>query len=208
MAKNTSTDYFAMFVSMGENFCKISKRLKQILSNYDPDKLQADLAELHVIENKGDEEKHALVEALVKEFLPPIEREDILSLSDVIDDVTDSVEDILIKAYMYDVKSIRPEAIEFMGIIEECCAKLLEVLKQFANYKRAKGIKELIIEINNLEEVGDRLHRNAVRGLFIDGEISPKELFAWTKLYSCFEKSCDTCEHLGGLVEQVILKNS
>jgi uncharacterized protein Yka (UPF0111/DUF47 family) len=207
MAKGAKVDYFKLFIKMADSFCEIASQLHAILADFDADKLQANMTQLHKIENECDNQRHELIAALAKEFLPPIEREDILSLANELDDITDSIEDILLKTYMYNVLTIRPEAIEFASIIEKCCQKVRFVLTEFADYKRSSRIRDAIIEVNGLEEEGDRLYKEAIRGLFT-ADITPKELFAWTKLYSCFEKSCDVCEHVGVLVEHVILKNS
>ena len=40
-----------------------------------------------------------MMKVLTHEFLPPLEREDITELAERIDDVTDAVEDVIVKIY-------------------------------------------------------------------------------------------------------------
>ncbi len=162
---------------------------------------------LHAIENRADEMKHALVEKLVREFITPIEREDIMNITDRIDDVTDAVEDVLIKIYMFNIQSIHDDAIAFAGIIKTCCNKLLNVFQEFENFKKPKELHQMIVELNRLEEQGDALYINAVRKLYLSNA-NPREVGAWAEIYNGMETVCDTCEHVADLVEHVVMKNT
>ena len=64
------------------------------------------------MEHSADLKKHAMLDRLVKDFLPPIERNDIVSLSQNIDNVTDEVEEVLLRVYMNNVKEIEPNALK------------------------------------------------------------------------------------------------
>ena len=58
---------------------------------------------------------------IVRAFITPLEREDILKLSQYIDDVTDSIEDILIRIYINNVTQIREDSLEFVDVVISCC---------------------------------------------------------------------------------------
>lgn len=206
MAKNHN-DYFKMFENMVVTSCRAAGKLQSVLSNYSMEDLDDNMKALHKIESEGDSQKHHLMKTLAKEFITPIEREDILQLADEIDDVTDSIEDILLKMYMYNVKEIQPNAIAFSDIIVQCCGELLSTMKEFATFKKSKTIHNSIIEMNRLEETGDQLYIQAVRTLYSERR-DPLDTMVWTELYGCFEKCCDTCEHVVDVVEGVIMKNT
>lgn len=207
MARKEEHNYFLMMKEMVDYACKAAEKLEDTLQHFDISSLDERMTEMHAIEHDGDGLKHVLVGRLVKEFITPIEREDIMDITDQIDDVIDAVEDVLLKIYMFNIQDIRPEAIEFTGIIRQCCEELRKVFEAFSDFKKSKTIHASIIEINCLEELGDALYIRAIRALY-DGKTDPISTATWTEVYGCLEKCCDTCEHTADLVEHVIMKNS
>lgn len=207
MAKKSGDDYFAMLYNMTDCSHRAAMLLQAALESFSVDELSGRMEAIHAVEHEGDERKHALMNKLVKEFITPIDREDIANIANVIDDVTDSVEDVLIKAYMFNVKVILPEALQFVKIVVACCNEMSILIREFSNFRKSKGIQASIIELNRLEGQGDALYTSSMRSLF-QGSAAPAELIAWSELYSCFEKCCDNCEHVANIVENMIMKNT
>jgi uncharacterized protein Yka (UPF0111/DUF47 family) len=73
--------------------------------------------------------------------------------------VTDVLDEVLTNLYMYNIRSLRPEALEFAALIRKCCAAMKEMLEDFRNFRRSPTLKEKIITLNRLEEEGDQLIR-------------------------------------------------
>ena len=165
MRRRKGYDYYAMFIRMTDYACKISERLQSILENFDVGNLSNEMVEVHKIEHDADEETHEMMKNLAKEFVPPIEREDIILLSQQLDDVVDSIEDILMRLYMYNVQEIRSEALEFMDIIVECCKKMKMMMEEFSSFRKSTKIHDYIVEINNLRK-GDALRRGNEDNLY------------------------------------------
>ncbi len=207
MSKKNDNYYFDNFIQCVDYGCQAAKMLAENLTNFEPAKLQDNLDKLHEIEHDADKRKHEMMAVLLKAFITPIEREDISLLSQSIDEVTDQIEDVLIRIYINNVKVIRPEAIEFTKVIIRCCKVLKEVMEEFANFKKSKTLHGLIIEINALEEEGDRLFISSMRKLHTE-ETDPLEIIAWREIYNFLEKCCDACEHVADAVESIIMKNS
>ena len=200
--------YYEIFVEMSTISCDAAQLLNVILRDFDPDQIESYIEKMHAIEHSGDVARHAMVRLLAKEFITPIEREDIMALSMSIDQVTDKIEDVLQKMYMYNVKSIRKDAIKTTEIIIECTKAVKLALEEFHNFKKSKVIGEELIEVNRLEEVGDKMYMENTRGVFTDPDITPLEAFAWSHIYHYMEDVFDACEDTADVIEDVIMKNS
>lgn len=207
MKNNKDFNYFQAFVNQSDFSVKAAEMLNVILHEFDKNTIEEKLIEMHSIEHSGDLERHEVMNRLVKEFLPPIEREDIISISDRIDDVIDEIEDVLIGIKIFDVQTIRPEIFEFTGLIMKCCKSMNSTLKEFENFKKSKKLHSEIIEINRLEEDGDKLYINGVHNLYKSTK-DPVELMVWTEIYNRLENCCDFCEDVANDIENIIMKNS
>ena len=100
---------------------------------------------------------------LAKAFITPIEREDIILLGQNIDEVTDKIEDVLLRMYCNNIKSVRPDALELVAVVIECCDELKEMLEEFPRFKNSKKLHEKIVNINTLEEKADQLFISSMR---------------------------------------------
>ncbi len=207
MAKKSKDFYFNNFIECADCAWRAAKMLESILENYTPGKLDEAISKIHEIEHEGDQKRHELVEALAKSFITPIEREDIMELSRNIDDVTDAVEDIALRIYMCNVKTIRSEAIEMAKMAINACSVLKELMTEFENFKKSKELKRLVIEINKLESDGDLLYMKSIRDLHTT-EKDPIALIAWRDIYNYMEKCLDACEHAADSIETVMMNNT
>ena len=207
MARKNEYNYFDAFASLSKFSYDLAISLNNTLANFDPNFITGKVTEAHAIEHNADIAKHDIMNRLVKEFLPPIEREDITSLTQEIDDVTDSVEDVLIYIDMFNIQSIRPEILKFTKLIMDCCKAMDEALEEFKNFKSSKKLHDKIIEINRLEEDGDALYVDSMRNLYHTSK-DPIELMCWTEILHRLERCCDNCEDVANVIESIVMKNS
>lgn len=211
IGRRKGNDYFQMFSENLQFSHEAIKYLKTVLQNFDSNEevLERQIKELHAIEHAADESRHKLMSKLAKEFVTPIEREDIIDISKVLDDITDQLEDVLQKLYMYGVKTIRPDAIEFIEILEKCLLELEHIFSEFKDFRRSTTIHQAVIDLNEFEEDGDALYMQVMRKLFQEGTNNdPVTVLAWSEIYHQLESCCDSCESAGNLVEEVIMKNT
>ncbi|WP_129724053.1 DUF47 domain-containing protein [Xylanivirga thermophila] len=206
MKRKNSYDYYSMFVKMADYSCEASEMLREIVKNFNVKELSQEMVNMHKIEHDADVEKHTMMQNLAKEFLPPIEREDIIELAQQLDDVIDAIEDVLLRLYMYNVKNIRQETIDFMDIVVECCKEMKSMMEEFPSFRKSTRIHDYIVKINNMEEEGDKLYTEAMRSLYVESR-NPMEIISWTQLFQCLEDCCDACEDVADIVESIIMKN-
>ncbi|MHB8128813.1 MAG: DUF47 domain-containing protein [Mobilitalea sp.] len=207
MKRKNDYNYFDAFADLSKFSYNLAVTLHETLSNFDPLNITEKVKQAHTIEHNADIAKHDIMNRLVKEFLPPIEREDITSLTQEIDDVTDSVEDVLIYIDMFNIQTIRPEILKFTELIASCCSAMDVALEEFKSFKSSKKLHDKIIEINRLEEVGDALYVDSMRNLY-HTSTDPIELMCWTEVLHRLEKCCDNCEDVANIIESIVMKNS
>lgn len=206
MAKK-SNSYFEDFIVMIGYSCNAAKHLESSLSNFSTETLKEQCDVMHQIENEEDDLRHDIMKRLMREFIPPIDREDIIELANELDNVTDKIEDILLRIYMSNVQSVREDAILYTKIIVRSCETLKRVMEEFPNFRKSTTLNDLLIEVNTIEEEGDRLYINAVRRLF-ESSSDPVEILVWSKMFDLLEDCCDTCEHVANVIEGVMMKNA
>ncbi|MBQ6517075.1 MAG: DUF47 family protein [Anaerolineaceae bacterium] len=199
--------YFDSFVSQCTFSCELSKRTAELLRNFKYEEVKDNLIELHGIEHAADQVQHDIMEHLIKEFIAPLEREDIVLMARELDDLTDCIEDIMITCYEYDLRQVDDVMLKYMDLIEVSVNLLLDLLKKFENFKKDATLGQAIIEINRHEEEGDRIYREAMHTLFVN-ESDPKVLMAKKEVYACLETVMDDIEDLANTVESVIMKNT
>lgn len=199
--------YFDNFVAGTQLSQKAANYLVECLEQYDHETLQDKLAVMHQYEHDADRKKHEMSEALAKAFVTPIDREDLDMLSRELDDVTDLLEEILQHFYIYDIKTVRPDAIVFAKQLVKACDCLADIMREFENFKRSKKIRELVIDLNSAEGECDELFLTSMRELTVNST-DILETVSWRKIYESFEACADACEHAAECVGSVIIKNT
>ncbi len=207
MSKKQDAFYFENFIACADQACKAAELLESVLSNFKPKEISQKLDEMHKIEHSADRKKHELQDVLVKAFITPIDREDISHMSQNIDEITDKLEDVMIRIYYNQVRTIRPDALELAKVVTLCCREVKALLEKFSDFKHEKTLREHIIKINSLEERADKLYIRCMYDLH-GTETNALEIIAWREIYTYLEKCADATEHTADIVETVVMKNS
>lgn len=207
MARKNEFDYFDNFVKLSEFCCEAAKMLDEILIDFKAETLEEKMKQMHAIEHGSDLLGHEIMGRLSKEFITPIEREDIVKLVHLIDDITDNIEDVLLHMYMYNVKEIKNDALRFSKVILQSCDELKLAFGEFKNFRKSKDLHGKIVRVNRLEEEGDNLYTEAVRKMHMTSS-NALEIMTWTIAFNRLEKCCDACEEAANTIESVIMKNS
>ena len=205
--KKKNFDYFESLVNMSVYALEEANLLKSIFVDFKPEELEEQRSRMHDLEHRCDMEKHDLTTALVKEFLPPVDRDDLFRLSHVTDNLTDSVESVVAFLYMADIKSLRADAVAFAELIIECCENAVRLLKEFRNFKKSQKLGEYIILINHIEEEGDDLYVSCMRTLHQQTR-DPLQVLAWREVYQFFEYCFDACEDVADIIESITIGNT
>ncbi|MBQ8183553.1 MAG: DUF47 family protein [Clostridia bacterium] len=199
--------YFENFAASTALSKKAALYLVECLENYNPENIEVMLKEMHEIEHSADKKKHEMNKALAKAFVTPVDREDLDMLSHNLDQVTDKIEEILQKFYIYNIQAVEPSVIDFAKKIVKSCELLCELMGEFENFKRSKKIHSLIVALNDVEEECDSLYLTSIRALTKE-QSDVIKVVSFGKIYDCFESCADACEHVSECVGAVIMKNT
>lgn len=194
--------FFELFTAQAENVHQGAAALVELLENYENVAVQVE--KIKRIEHTGDELTHNLLTRLNQTFVTPFDREDIHNLSSKVDDVLDLTDAVASRLVTYNVHSVRPGFADLARILLQSTD---EVRKAMAILEKQNGLMDHCIEINRLENEGDRLSRTMIGQLF-DEEKDPVELMKWKELVEVLETAIDKCEDVANVLEGVSLKNA
>jgi len=203
--RTKDVNYFELFVDAAKVCKRAAEQLESLLK--DKNKKLKEIAEIHDIEHEGDELYHQIYNHLNVSFITPIEREDILQIARYIEKTIDTIDEVAIMFHMLSVTTVRPEALELVDLIIKSCNVLLEATIEFKNFKKSKKLAPLIVEINRIEEEGDKLYQGAVKTLF-SKEPNVMEVIKWKNIFDTMENVLDANENVADVMESVIVKNS
>lgn len=208
MGKKNRFDYFDAFKKLSKLAVEESDLLIEAIENFgEAEDLRGVMERAHEIEHKGDEQNHLIFQTVATDFITPIEREDIIELTQHLDDIIDYIEDVLQRFYMYDVHFMHKDALEFAGLIKKSCVALDKAMEDFRNFKKSKTFRELVIDVNTYEEEADQLLVKVIRDLHTIDCDKPMRVLVWSQIFSRMEKCADACEHAADSMSTILLKN-
>jgi len=197
------TDFFSMFEKASLNLNKAAAILVEMMEDLSTTELKA--KEIYEAEQEGDMLTHEVMRNLNKTFLTPVDREDIHALVNRLDDVLDLIWSSADRAMLFKLHNPRPEAIELSKTLHETTQFITKAIACLKD-KKYSYIQEYCIEINRLENRGDRIFREALVKLF-DTEQDPIRVIKWKDMYEMLEEANDTCEDVADILEGIVLKH-
>lgn len=207
MAKKNKNDYFKLMEEQLDYSVQASLLLENILCNFSAKEVPAQREKIHSIEHKADDIHHDILARLSAEFITPIDQEDILRLVQIIDDVTDALDEVVLEFYMFHIEEMPAYAPELSKIVNRCVTALYEAVKELKNFKKPEMLRKLLVEVNTIESEADSVYVEAIHGLF-GGESDHKILISSKAIYESLENCCDLCERAADVIEQIIIKNT
>jgi len=197
------TDFFSMFEKASLNLNKAAAMLVAMMEDMSLAKVKT--KEIYDAEQEGDMLTHEVMRSLNKTFLTPVDREDIHALVNRLDDVLDLIWASADRAMLFKLAAPLPEAIELSKTLHETTDFIIKAIACLKN-KKYSYIQEYCIEINRLENRGDRIFRAALVKLF-DSVQDPILVIKWKDVYEMLEEANDTCEDVADILEGIVLKH-
>jgi uncharacterized protein Yka (UPF0111/DUF47 family) len=164
-----------------------------------------ELKQIKQLEHEGDLHVHQCIRAIDIAFITPIDRTDIVEIVKAIENLTDSIDKVANRIYMYQFTTVNDYLIKFVNDVVLSCETLQEMMCELKQFKKnQKRIKECIIEVNRLEEDGDRTYMECMKKLFSQEKDAIK-LVMQRDLYELLEEALDCCEDVADIVEKIIV---
>ncbi len=207
MSRKNDAFYFDSFDASAEHACRAVQLLRDVMHDYDPEKLSTQMEAMHAIEQDADEIRHQLVDELVTAFMTPIDREDISLLSDCLDDVVDEIEGVLHRLYYDNVLDMRADALDMLDKVVEETEKMRDLVSELRRFKRSKTLRERVFTVNRIEQETDTMFVKALRSLHTTCS-DPMQTLAWHEVYTQLEECADACEKVADVVDNIVMKNS
>ena len=205
--KVQSNYYFDSFPELAHFSVECGEHILEFMKNFDHEKLWEIKTSVHEIEHAADKKKHATTEKLMEEFITPIDREDILSLLTMIDDITDAVEELSLKLYLYDFKELPPDAIEFMELTLKSLRATEEALRNFPHFLNKEIIFPALKAVIRLEEDSDTEYISDVSALYRRTDLDALTIYKYEAFYTMLEEMSDKCREVCRFVQTIIYKN-
>ena len=165
----------------------------------------ADVAKrMREAEHAADETTHAIVRRVNSTFVTPFDREDIYALGSQLDDIMDAMDEVVDQILVYEVKVLPPELSDQVAVLQRCADLTAAAMP---NLKSMQSLEEYWIEVNRLENQGDKNHRRILAKLF-SGEFKAMEVLKLKDIVESLEDAIDAFEKVANIVEQIAVKES
>ncbi len=195
-------EFFDLFEEAGRNALQAADLLDQMLRGFPDTKGLA--RDILICEQEGDRITHDVIQRLNNTFVTPIDREDILELASRIDDIVDFTEEVADYLGLYKIEAPMEQAQRLAHILFQSTRQIVEAIPRMRDFK---DISHYTVEVNRLENEGDRVAREAIASLFDNG-IDPMVVIRWKDLFERLEDAIDATEHVANVLEGIVIKNS
>ena len=155
-------------------------------------------------EHAADETTHAIIKRVNRTFVTPFDRQDIYALASALDDVMDMMDEAVDLMLLYDVTELPAETSTQVEVIQRCAELTAEAMPSLTTMS---DLDEYWIEINRLENAGDRSYRRILAGLF-NGDYKAMQVIKLKDIVESLEGAIDAFEKVANILEQIAVKES
>jgi predicted phosphate transport protein (TIGR00153 family) len=194
--------FFDLFEEAGGNILRCAALLEEMLLDY-PERNEL-AREILIAEQEGDRITHDIIQRLNQTFVTPIDREDIYALAAGLDDIVDYTEEVADYLGLYKIEAPMSQAQDLARVLHQASRQIAEALPRLRGFQ---DLSHYTVEINRLENDGDRIVREAIASLFDNG-IDPMVVIRWKDIFERLENAIDSTETVANIIEGIVIKNS
>src|SRR5947208_2280208 len=194
--------FFDLFEASAALVDEAAKELKALTENFEDRRRYS--ARVKELELEADEITHSVMSTLNTSFVTPFDREDIYRLASMLDDVLDAMEAVADFLVLHSIDEPLPELRHQADVLARITAEMVAAV---TSLRSLRGQERHLIEINRLENEGDRVYRKTVARLY-SGEFKAMDVLKWKDIVDEMERAIDTCEDISNSIETIALKHA
>ena len=200
--KPVDTAFYDLLTSSASQLVDGAALLAEMLG--DGNDRQEIASRMREAEHQADETTHEIVRRVNSTFVTPFDREDIYALASGLDDVMDFMEEAVDLTLLYEVETLPRELAEQVEVLQRCADLTAESMPRLQSMK---DLEEYWIEINRLENTGDKSYRRILAKLF-SGAYEALEVLKLKDIVDSLEHGIDAFERVANIIEQISVKES
>jgi len=194
--------FFQLFVDQALNIETAARVLFELIDNFDDAPAKA--ARMRDLEHEGDEMTHEIMRRLNTVFVTPLDHEDIHELATTLDDVIDHMEAAADLFILHKIEAPLPGMKAQAEVLVRASRTTREALETLPRYKL---LAPFAIEVDRLENEGDRVYRQAIADLF-GGDHRAMDVLKWRDIIDEMEAAIDRLEDVSDVLEGISLKHA
>jgi uncharacterized protein len=198
----TDTSFYELFAISAQHIVTGAGLLAEMITD-DADREQI-AKQMREAEHTCDENTHEIVRRVNSSFVTPFDRDDLYALASGLDDVMDDIDEVVDLILLYEVVTLPPEILTQVEIIQRCAEITAEAMPKL---RAMTDLDEYWIEINRLENNGDKNYRRTLAKLF-SGDYKAIEILKLKDIVTSLEGAIDAFEKVANIVEQIAVKES
>jgi uncharacterized protein len=196
------TTFYDLFTQSAGHLLEGAALLAEMLG--DGNDREAIAKRMRDAEHAADETTHAIVRRVNSTFVTPFDREDIYSLASGMDDIMDFMEEAVDLVLLYEVSRLPKELANQVEVIQRCADLTAAAMPRL---RSMSDLEEYWIEVNRLENLGDKSYRRILAKLF-SGKYEALEVLKLKDVVDSLEAAIDAFERVANIIEQLVVKES
>lgn len=199
--------FFVYLDSMAAKMVEAATILGELRAAPDkPETFEAIADRLREKEHEADEIAHLLYNELDRNFVTPLDREDLHALTSRLDSVVDVIESTAVRMSVFGLPRLTEPMCELIRIIQESTAEVAKSIHLLQDLSKLDEIQVHIVHVNSLENEGDRIYRAELTRVFREVK-DAIELIREKEVLNQLERAIDRCEDVMDLIRSVVVKN-
>ena len=199
--RKTDEKLLSLLGQAGANANESAVTLRELIGTF-PERPEL-IPQMKELETRGDRLTHRILVRLQETpgstgLLP----EEGFALATAVDDIIDHAEQTADMMGIYGIEAPMEQAVAMSDVLVEATAQVSNALNAFQD---SQALASALIEINRIEDEGDRLYREALASLF-SGGIDPMVVIRWKDIFTWLEASIDSCEQVAHRLEGIALR--